>query len=937
MKPESFRDFLLSSCLFLSGSAGLIYEICWIRKTTLVLGSTTAAVSTVLAIFFLGLALGSYLFGKLAQLSQRPLRLFAMLEIALAFLGAMSPYLIDLADPIYSYFYGSFSESASSLMLIRVVVLIVLLLPPAILMGGPLPVFCRFFIRQKERIAGSVGFFYGLNTLGAVLGCVLTGIVLIPELGVTKAVTLAAAVNLLCGFTALIAGRNRECPPVGSGGLVEDVSPRLQLKIALLFFFCGFVALGYEVVWTRYLALLIRNTVLTYSLMLSVVLAGIVIGSVLASLFYERFRSHSFLFGLFQGVNGITVIGIMLLPPSFWVTLEGSLRLYFLLFLPPAILSGATFPLAIRMVVSDPLRVSGGLGKMAAVNTLGGIAGALLIGYIILPRFGLQSSLTITTGISVLVGLAGWWWISGSRSLLYWRIALSLIVPGLWMGIPLILDTRIPSDFLGMNKTLVDYLEGRESNLAVVEDQGILQLEMNNLWQGQDRKSHQIMAAHVPMCLLPNARDILTVGVGAGQTPSRFLMYDIRKLDCIDIEPGVFELIRQHFPSAWMTDPRTTLLREDGRHYILHAQNIYDVISLEVGQVFQPGVASFYTADFYRRAKQRLNQDGLLVQFVPLPFFSTEMFQNVIFTFLESFPQSILWYNTAELLLIGKNGAFQSLDPQRFDTFISNAAVREDLSYAHWGPAEYRLNQRPVFWGGLLSGPAGLREVSQAGRLLTDDHPVLDYATCDVPVTETFDISNIRFLERHLDAHGLLDPGSLSNAEIRRIRQTRAKNVSDIKASAYLRVARYDENPRSSEAGMNTLTLAYQANPESGQVNRMLGGALMSAGQFAQADPYLRQALSCSPDDAELLNALAFSLHNRGQLEAAIDFYKKSLHQNPDKAEAHSNLGAALAQKSELHDAQFHFQEALRLDPSQADAQRNLTHLKQILKSPEQP
>ena len=213
-------------------------------------------------------------------------------------------------------------------------------------------------------------------------------------------------------------------------------------------------------------------------------------------------------------------------------------------------------------------------------------------------------------------------------------IVISLLI---WVGLPLATGTRIPADFLGERGSLVAFREGIGSNLAVLRDKNLLTLEIDRLWQGENRKNQQVMAAHIPMLFHSNPRSVLVVGVGTGQTASRFLMYDIDHLKCVDIEPTIFEFIREHFDSEWMDDGRVALIPEDGRNYLQHSDVKHDVISLEVGQIFRPGVAFFYTADFYRRAREHLNPGGVLTQFVPSLFFTTDQFRSVLRTFLETF------------------------------------------------------------------------------------------------------------------------------------------------------------------------------------------------------------------------------------------------------------------------------------------------------------
>ena len=143
------RDVVASACFFLSGCAGLIYEVCWIRKLSLVFGSTTYALSTVLAVFFLGLASGSYIFGRIAQRTERPVRLFALMELAVGIFVLVSFYAFTLLDSLYGMAYRAFGEQFVLFTFLRFLLVSLVLLPPTILMGGTLPLFCRQYVDKE--------------------------------------------------------------------------------------------------------------------------------------------------------------------------------------------------------------------------------------------------------------------------------------------------------------------------------------------------------------------------------------------------------------------------------------------------------------------------------------------------------------------------------------------------------------------------------------------------------------------------------------------------------------------------------------------------------------------------------------------------------------------------------------------------------------------
>ena len=254
-QPVQAQHAIALSCFFLSGFSALVYEVAWIRKASLVFGATTFAVSTVLAVFFLGLACGSYLFGRIGQRISRPLRLYALIEIGLGLLALASPHAFDLVDALYGVLYRAMADHTGLLFLARVLLVGLVVFPPTLLMGGTLPLFCRQYVVDQGHITRSIGALYGVNTLGAALGCVAAGLVLLPTLGLQQTVQLGAGLTILCGIAvgALpLARQTVAASPHPTTDVADDRTPRV---IPVLFFAVGFAALGGEVLWTRYLGL----------------------------------------------------------------------------------------------------------------------------------------------------------------------------------------------------------------------------------------------------------------------------------------------------------------------------------------------------------------------------------------------------------------------------------------------------------------------------------------------------------------------------------------------------------------------------------------------------------------------------------------------------------------------------------------------------------
>ncbi len=839
---------------FLSGFSGLIYEVCWIRMASLVFGSTIYAVSTVLAVFFCGLALGSYWFGRIGQRIDHPLRLFAALELAIGILAFISLHAFDLVNALYGDVFRSQSDQWVILTVTRILLVALVLLPPTILMGGTLPLFCRRFVMDESRIASSVALLYGVNTLGAAAGCATAGYLLLPEIGVRAAIGVGFCINLIVGIGVISLGlRGRPIDRAAGRIPPAEISARDRSIVSVLVFLSGFIALGNEILWTRYLALLVRNTVYTYTTTLTVVLVGIVLGSVLIGRRSDQWQSKPYVFGLLQVASGILVLAAMMLPPNVW-GLVGYEKwwIYLVVLLPPAVLMGASFPLAVRLVVADPATASSGVGRLTAINTLGGIAGSLLVGFVVLPVAGIHRTLLCMSGMSLLTGFAAWALLDRGESQNR-RRATAAGALAIWLGLPIALGTQIPADFLAHGGELIAYREGLNSNLAVLGNDANRTLEIDLLWQGTSTDTHQAVVADHLLLLHPNPRRVLVVGVGAGQMPKRALSYDVDELDCVDIEPAVFDVIRDHFDADWMTDPRVELIRADGRNFLIHTPKRYDAIAIEVGQISRPGIAFFYTAEFYRSARTKLTPGGLLTQFVPLAWLTPMQLQSVVATFIDSFPQATIWYNTWELLLIGVNGEKLNFDTSRLEWLSSNSEIRRQLRYAHWGSREYDLNRPEVFLASFLMGPTGLAAMAGNAPLLHNDRPILDHAVFDSSITPVVDLirENLEPVDRWLDWTAL-DP-SPDPSVIRKIRE---KNLEDLLTSALIRRANAIRLKGPIEERVRLLAAAVQHNPDSFQAQRRYGDALVQQQRFDEARGAYEAALRIKGGSSYVRKAL---------------------------------------------------------------------------------
>jgi spermidine synthase len=919
----------------LSGFLALVYEICWMRQSSLILGSTTFAVSTVLAVFLGGLALGNYFFGRISKYNRQPMRLYGLLEIGVGVLVLVSPFMLQFVDSLYASIYDSLTGNLLVLSLLRMGLISICLLPPTILMGGTLPLLCRHFVRESDGILASIGWLYALNTLGAAAGCAICGFVLIPYVGINTSIMVGGVLNILIGLLLRsltfveaeeyvepemedeeeledgIVEEEREDADADDGQESQDVdegdeqeewdeeeeeweSLSTRTVMSWLFFFTGFVALGHEVVWTRFLSLVLHNNVYTYTLTLSVILLGIVIGSWIISRGPDQSERHAFHFGMAQVASAILVFLVLMLPAGLWQlvmdpqSITAQLLIISLMMLVPAIFAGISFPLGIRLVVDVASHAGSGVGRMAAINTLGGIAGSLAVGFLMLPWIGLENTLRVTTGIGLLVGIFSWLLLEGSSPIKRrgWLIVLSSMC---WLAIyfshnpPWKERTPIkslPGDFLAVGGQLVaEPVEGVGSYMAVLGVESHKELHVNRMWQGTDQKNHQTTAAHIPMLFHANPRTVLVVGLGTGQTARSFLTHPIEKLDIVEIEQGLVNLVVEHFDGAsWLGREEVEMIIDDGRNFISHTSRKYDVISLEVGQVFRPGVATFYTREFYQQTRQRLTPKGVVCQFVPLNFLSRDDFLSVVGTFGEIFPQSVLWYNTSELLLVGTNADRIEIPEARIE-FLGTEAIQQDLDFAYWGGGRQYLQKKHVFLGGFLCGPGDLKKMTAGAAIYVDDRPLLEYLHVrDLeyhrPVVE--------LIEDHLTPLTEILEKPLSTAVVASSHRVRRDNLRSILTDQYL------------EAG-----------------NRL----------FESGDPrggiaVLSYGLSLLPNHARANSDLGERYLQTGQMRKGINFFLRAVNIDNDLGSIHSNLGSLYVQMNQPARAKLHMEEALRVSPN---------------------
>ena len=680
-KPASFdasRFFPLLVLLFAgSGCSALIYEIVWYQLLQLAIGSTAVSLGVLLATFMGGLCVGSVGLPRLGFARRHPLRIYAVLEVGIALCGL----LVLVGLPLIDRVYVAGAEHGLPGMLLRGLICAVCLLPPTVLMGASLPAIVRW-VESTPRGVSWWGLLYGGNTVGAVFGCLLAGFYLLRIYNTATATLVAVAINLV--VAAVSWGLAKRTPAQAAAPAPEEPTPprvesgQAQWTVYATIALSGACALGAEVVWTRLMGMMLGSTVYVFSIILAVFLIGLALGSGVGAWLVRAVRGAAGARLALGWCQVLLTLGIAwtaymiadslpywpinpLLTISPWHTFQLDMVRCLWAILPPALLWGASFPLALGAVASegqDPGRLVGGI---YAANTLGAIVGALGVSLTLIPWIGTRNSqrvLLVVSALSALLVLAPHARKLRSKALAA-GLAVSMLVAGLlaWKvdAIPgeLIAYGRRMAISAGKAKILLT-AEGRNSSVAISQwNDGAFEVDVNGhveaTTEPYDMKL-QRSVGHLPALLHPHPQSVLGIGFGAGVSAGTFTTYPgIRHITVCEIEPIIPPISTRYFARQdydVLHNPRTRIVYDDARHFLLTTPEKFDVIASDPLDVFVKGTAALYSKEYFEAVKRHLNPGGFFSLYVPLYESDVRTVKSELATFMEAFPYGTVWSNT---------------------------------------------------------------------------------------------------------------------------------------------------------------------------------------------------------------------------------------------------------------------------------------------------
>jgi spermidine synthase len=680
-KPAGFnasRFFPVLLVLFAaSGCSALIYEIVWYQLLQLAIGSTAVSLGVLLATFMGGLCVGSVGLPRLGFARRHPLRIYAVLELGIALCGV----LVLVGIPYIDRVYVAGAEHGLPGMLLRGLICAVCLLPPTVLMGASLPAIVRW-VESTPRGVSWWGLLYGGNTVGAVFGCLLAGFYLLRIYNTATATYVAAAINVVVAAISL--GLAARTPAQAGAGGSEEVTPariaagHAPWTVYVAIGLSGACALGAEVVWTRLMGMMLGSTVYVFSIILAVFLIGLAMGSGGGAWLVRAMRGASGARLALGWCQVLLTLGIAwtaymiadslpywpinpLLTISPWHTFQLDMVRCLWAILPPAILWGASFPLALAAVAApgeDPGRLVGGI---YAANTLGAIVGALSVSLALIPWIGTRDSqrvLLLVSALSALLVLA-----PHARKLRSKALAAGLLASMVVAGLLAWSVDAIPGELIAYGRRIaisagkariLYTAEGRNSSVAISQwNDGATEVDVNGhveaTTEPYDMKLQRTVG-HLPALLHPHPQSVLGIGFGAGVSAGTFTTYpSIKTIAICEIEPIIPPISTRYFGREdydVLHNPRTRIVYDDARHYVLTTPEKFDIIASDPLDVFVKGTAALYSKEYFQVVKRHLNPGGMFTLYVPLYESDVRTVKSEMATFMEVFPYGTVWANT---------------------------------------------------------------------------------------------------------------------------------------------------------------------------------------------------------------------------------------------------------------------------------------------------
>lgn len=902
-------SWLIYAGFFVSGLTALIYEILWEKKLELSLGTSAEGLTTILSTFFIGIAIGSLLFGNLAEKVKvsKLLLIYGFIEIAIGGLASLTPLIFSNPNQM-SFLY---------------------LVLPTTLMGGTFPIVTKI-LATPQNLKDKVSLLYGLNTLGGIFGIILSSYLLIRLLGINGSLYLAAMINVLIGISLIALSLTNQLylefikvlkeKPEKDSSKPNNLAYHLFL---LCFFLTGFLSLALQILWTKTLSLVFGATFYSFSIILIIFLLGLALGGLTAkSLNPNRAR---FWFGLALALVAIWIllslplfnnlpqlfIKLLLASPNFFWGQISIFIISSLIIFPATYLFGVSFPLAVQLYKSNSTDIGQNIGRVYFANTFGAVLGPLAVYFFALDQLGIQRSIIL---VALIYGLLALLFLKKSKLLV---IFLSLSISSLifvnfkWFG----WDRAELTQGRYINRLgyfpgtkMLYYKEGKNMVVSVREgvNQG-LSLQLNGKTDASTIADldTELLFSHIPLIFSPQSKKTFMIGLGSGISSGAISTYPVDQIDIAEIEDAVleaeefFKTHNQHI----LADKRVRLIRDDARSYLTHTNNQYDLILSQPSNLWMSGVSNLFTKEFYQLAANHLSDRGIMVQWIQNYNISQENLKIAIRTFASVFPNFTIWadYKGLNIFLISSS------------TNTDNLKINDDLPPS-LPPQLLRIgiDHPSELFDFYISSHQNIIEKIGQGKINTDNFPWLEINTpSDIYLANG---SNIDFLDSFLQKHPNQPTDSF---EVRKL----LLETQQLTATA---------DPKVDDLFTKLISL----RPENGYIKRMYVDFLaveadkaIDTKDYERAKQLLNKSTDYSKDNFVILNLWGKFYLSKQDLDQAIQNLQRSIQLSNDYAESHLLLGTAFDIKRDWIASERELKAALTIEPKNYGALNTLTNV----------
>ncbi len=838
---------LLFACFFLSGFAALLYQTAWTRELSFVFGTSELAVAAVLAAYMAGLASGAAIAARWANRLANPILVYGFLEFGIALGALLVPLGIRGIGAVYIALFGgnaTFPASDSgATTAFQLLATFLVLLPPTALMGATLPLLARHTVQRDEDVARKVGTLYAINTVGAITGTLLAAFWLIPEWGLQRSIWVGVATNLLVfGLAALLVRNPRDSAQPETTEPPSVVDARETHWILPAIAASGVVSFTLEVTWTRLLGHILGGSLPAFATMLASFLLGIALGSTLAArLAIDRRRAT---IGFAWAQIGIAVTcysafglagplallsGRLGTGPDSPVT---SAAIAIAVMLPITFAIGTTFPFAVRIATSHPEATGRATARVYAWNTLGAITGSIASGYFLLPGLGFHGTVGLCIAVSLFLALAASLAIRPRMARVppMAAVAATAILLVLFPARPpwkLLRSTPLHAGAPVAGRIVYSAV-GRSSSVLLLDQGTHFRLTSNGLPEAGIRKAGGLPTTRtafwlgaLPSLLRPGTNDLLMIGFGGG-VALELIPSSVERIDVIEIEPEIIAANRAiadqraHDP---LSDSRIRIHLGDARGTLRLVEKRFDAIVSQPSHPWTAGASHLYTREFFELVRSRLAPGGVFVQWIGLRFVDDALFESLLSTLLEVFPEVELYRPEAGGLLFAASD--EAIDGIR--------GCRESLRRNPGDLARLGIRRVADFASAWSLGSDGARALAKGASANTDDHNRLATIAASL-------------------GHRSLDPETLTK------RIESHDPLRDLEVPDRIELIRSVARRRSVERARALAEL------ESGPDHEIaLGWVELEAGQHARATRHFEKALADAPESREAVSGLVLS------------------------------------------------------------------------------